>query len=606
MTRWDRDQSIRVGWALDRALAEGRAPADLHVAAQALLPGRYLTALGWLNLTHLPAVIVSLLISRSESEHGANPRFADLAKWLWSQQDARLAATCGYIAAAMMGEKNARGQERNAPRTISGTLSSLAPLLRRPEESPLTPGNINTYLRNYALGVSEGTSHLMASTRVQNLRLYIVATDAQTRLIENEPHLEGQLAPWALPLFSAPLDLDDLLLQARADQTARRQRRLDALMPKILPLFLVNECRSFAFQALYAAAKEARLRFVEGGRAPLQYDVTLPDHSATLSFRITTDRHLDQEARDMGSALPNRFSHADVVLTEYLGAYSPSGEPLEKPFFAVLHDAWYDTALRQCLLGAGHRKLDFTQGRSGVMRPSGGLHRLCQQHYACARAAGQQPRVLLDMDALSAGVAYGTLFVLLTLATGMRIHEGQQIRIDKGYSGRSEGYFTFQVLAKYGKRAPQTPTFHQVPKRLNPHITHLMALHEERWPGWPVLHPERAKAMGYTTGKYLFSTGTACLLQTHLRGLARHCSLGVELEGLADFFAAHDLRYANTLARLDLGTPLHVIQEGLGHRYKDTTLTYTFGQTTSTTHLQPIPQQLTLWESLQARLPTGL
>jgi len=607
LNRRDRTDGILVGWALDRALQGGLAPADLLSVAQMLLPDRYLETLGWANLTHLPEPVLSLLVTRSESERGMNPRFRDLAHWLCGQRDPWLAATCGCIAAAMLGETNARGEERNAPNTILGTISSLAHLLRSPDASIQTEHTIRRFLINYVKGENENVSRSLASTRIQTLRLYLVAAGAQARLIESEPHLEVRLTLWLLPPVLLPLDIDDLLRQARQEQKERRQRRLNALMPNILKLFTVNEGRAAAFQALHAAARDAQTQFVDGGNMPLRYDVTLPDRSATLSFRIATVRLLDEEARDAGLALPIRQTLLNAVLTEYLGACDASGKPLERPFFVELHDAWYDTACRERLLAAGHRMHDFSCLVHGLIRPRRGLHRRCQLHYNCARAAGQLPRTLLDMRTLSAGIAYGTLFVMLAFATAMRIHEIQQLRVEKRYSHKSDGHISFQVLPKYGKREPKKLKVYQIPSRLHPYLIHAITLHEEQWPGWPRLSPYRADAMGYQRGQYLFSTGTRCLDQGALIGLARHTSVGVEVKGMKDFFASHDLRYANTLAHLDIESPISVIQAGLGHRYQGTTLTYTFGQTTGTTpYLRPNGRHLTLWEALQARLPADL
>ncbi|GAA5437634.1 hypothetical protein [Deinococcus aquaticus] len=607
MNPWDRNQSVRVGCALDRALQGGIAPADLLPVAQMLLPDRYLETLGWANLTHLPEAVLSLLVTRSESEQGMNPRFRDLAYWLRGQRDPWLAATCGCIAAAMMGERNAHGEERNAPKTIADTVASLAHLLRSPEAPLLTEHTVRHFLINYTQGGNENVSCSMAATRVQNLKLYLVAAGAQGRLIENEPQLEARLAPWLLPPVSLTLDIDDLLRQAREEQRERRQRRLDALMPNILPLLTVNESRAAAFQALHAAAREAHSRFSEGAHQPLRYDVILPDCSATLSFRIATVRQLDEEARAAGIALPVRKTLLDDVLTEYVGACDASGTPLEQPFFADLHDAWYDAACRERFLEAGHRMHDFVDATYGVMKPKQGLNIRCQLHYTCARAAGRRPRILLDWSALTLGVAYGTLFFMLAFANAMRIHEIQQMRVDKNYSHRSEGRISFQVLPKNGKRAPGKAKIHQIPDRLHSHVIRLMTLHEERWPGWPVLKPYKADAMGYQGGKYLFSTGDTCLRQNSLRGFARHTSAGLEVHGMEDFFASHDLRYANALARLEKETPLPVIQAELGHHYQGTTLTYTFGQTIGTTHhLQPRGRHLTLWEALQAKRSADL
>ncbi|UQN10216.1 site-specific integrase [Deinococcus sp. QL22] len=603
----------RIGQAIDRSVMAGQAPRAHREIARLFLPEQYLESFGWRNFNDLPYSIVRLLISRSHStaDHVC-PDYRELAVWLHGLQDRWLATTCASIAAAMLGEQRSDGSERYTPTTIKKTANGVLSLLRasRDERHPLGTSSVSTWLNAYMAGDYGGPPQ--KASRVQQARWYDIAAQAQIRLITAHPQLAKQLSPWILPPLDSTLDSAHIAA-ARREQQERRERQIQAFMPHVLPLHLVVESRALVFRSLHECYTQEKLHFEKGGRVPRPYAVPLPDGSATLRFRLVTVATLNQEARQQGilDRIPGRIKDrsllADQILTEYLGAWDADGNALSLPFFVPLHEAWYDETARKALTLTGHRASDFE--RWGSAAPLGSLRTQCQAYAQQSRAAGRTPKVLLDMDVLCAGVAYGALYILAALEAGLRIHELQQFRVDAGYSDVVEKRFKFTVYPKGRKRSRSAPVPHDFPPELSPYVMEAMRLHEQLWPGWSTTMPERGAVLGLTEGEYLFSKDKCGMTQHALLSFARHVSLGVPIvmaDGEYLVQAGHMYRYMCGRIRDQLGDSIDEIQQAFGHQTSAMTRIYLGSKVSRmATFLKP-QRSLTLWEALQVNLPEDI
>ena len=597
-----RQLAVTVGWRLERALQGGRAPIALQGVARALLPGRYLPSLGWQNLADLPDDVLALLIERSNALGQLVPaEHRLLAKLLFHHRERPWAAVLACAAAALLGERGPRGGDRNAPMSIVNTVKQSASVIGAvfAAHSRL---RISAVLRAYVAGQYGGPSK---SVRAHHVEQYLIAVEAQARLIACTPGVQTRLEPYLLPRPESPLNVAQLLVSAQDAERTRRTRQVDTLMPYYSTLVWVVATRAAVFRAIHAAATRAREKFRLRDGTPVPLSVRLADGSATLLFRMVSVAQLDQEARGVVATRRARPALTGQVLTEFLGAQDDRGTALADPFFVTVYRAWYDPAVRAALVQAGYPQSDFAACRTGLLRAPGRLGQFCGQHLRAALAAGRTPQVLLDTDSMCAGVAYGALALMLSFATGMRLHEMQQIRLEDEYVGLSQdGSIHCVVEPKARKRSRRAPLRHIIPAAVQPYWREVVRVHDQLWLTWKRVHIQNGIEMGLSAGVYLFQTRDTALRQTDLQRLTRYVVFGMDLngqDGRRVNVSSHLLRHGYGRARIELGHSLAQIQAALSHWSPDATYLYT-GPVKQLHPLAKPASTRTLWEAL---LPIG-
>lgn len=216
-------------------------------------------------------------------------------------------------------------------------------------------------------------------------------------------------------------------------------------------------------------------------------------------------------------------------------------------------------------------------------------------------------------------MAYGALITLLALASGMRIHELQQIRLD----GRPDDICGEPSLPHFGinfkdntiycvvypkghKRDKRSPVTHILSLHLQSYWRHVVQLHDLIWPSWHSVAPEHADELGLDAGIYLFQTDSTALLQTEMRCLARAVSFGIPLTtsvGERVSLTTHLLRHGYAHMRASLDHELTTIQAALGHHDIRMTRRYT-GAAVPQSREMPVSSSIqNLWSALTFRFP---
>lgn len=586
---------LSAGFVLDKALMEGRAPEYLKENLKIFSENKYLDTLGWNNLTHLPPLILHLLIQRSEShELFIASEYRKIAVALFGYREQHFGVAVGLVAAAMLGEKVDGYRERNAPLSILGILYSVAAIMKTLAKKypliSLDTVNADELLEEYLNGqLDSGT---LRSSRIERVGNYQLAVDAQKRLLENQPHIADRLSQWLLPIPQQPINHARLANEMQSLRENRRSTEVKALMKNLTTRLYVTATRAEVFNDFYKLSKKARQQYHEGDGSPVVFHQHLHDGSAILKWRVISAAAVDCDLRGVTTA--RRFTDGHI-LTEYLGATDSSGRHLPETFLTTVYHGCYAPA-----------RSSRTNLPRGVLRPAGQINKLLRESIAADLRERRPIRVYVDANAFSLGIAYGSLAMLIIITLGMRQHELQQIRIDPGFSRFSNGKMEFQIYPKARKRDRKLKTSYAIPPRIQIYFLRVFKLHEEIWPHWPVGFPENGSEFQLEAGEYLFYGERAPFSAADIINLMHWTAAGIPLEFDEKTIdqTAQLMRHGNAQIKKELKFTLNEIQRGFGHRSRRTTRTYTDIETQGK-HLEEPVSTRTVWEAISAVLPSS-
>ncbi|WP_144012430.1 hypothetical protein [Deinococcus sp. LM3] len=584
---------LSAGFVLSKALAEGRAPEYLRENLTIFSQSRYLDALGWNNLNHLPQVVLQLLIERSKSHELFIPsEYRKIAVALFGYREQPFGVTVGLVAAAMLGEKVDGYRERNAPLSILGVLYSVAAVMKALEKkdpfASLDTVNANALLEEYLDGqLDSGT---LRSSRIERVNNYQLAVDAQKRLLESKPHITDRLSRWLLPIPQQPIDHAQLANDMQSLRKNQRSVEVNALMKNLTTRLYVIATRAEVFHHFYELSKKARQQYVQGDGSPVVFHQHLHDGSAILKWRVVSAAAVDCDLRGVTTA--RRFTDGHI-LTEYLGATDGSGRHLPETFLTTVYHGCYAPA-----------RSSRTNLPRGVLRPAGQINKLLRESIAADLREQRPVRVYVDANAFSLGIAYGSLAILIIITIGMRQHELQQIRIDSGFSEDVDDIIEFQIYPKARKRDRKQKTSYAIPPEILTYFFRVFDLHEEIWPRWAVGFPKNGSEFQLESGEYLFYGERAPFSGSDIINLMHWTAVGVPLEfdNKAVEQTAQLMRHGNAQIKKELKFTLNEIQRGFGHRSGKTTRTYTDIETQGN-HLETPVLVRTAWEAISAVLP---
>jgi hypothetical protein len=588
-----------IGQLIATSLLEGRAPQHLRAHVQWLLPGRCIAALGWRNLAaHLDPVVLALARQtpgpggRSPGDGPVDPTLRDIVCVLYRMRDRPFLSTLAFMALALLAEQSPRGK-RYAPNTVHSMLVALSSALCRiTDDHALATWAAFVPARHWGPYVRGERRPWSPETLAHYVAVYHQCVAATEQWLAARPRTADHLRPHALP--DLPRSVDEQLRHYRSTQpsTSRRAAQADALMPDYLRLLRLVMDRATVFEALHQAYIAAKNDAT--ATAPRLFQVALPDGSACLHFQIWSAPDLYRRTDPNRTVWPVLEGE---VLTEYLGA-TRDGVPLPEAFFARICRAWFDPARRQDMVDRGDPRSDYAHGRLGLPRPPGRLFGLGKRVTAAALAQGREPRVLLDVDALCAGMAYGALAYILITATGMRIHEVQQIRVEDGYIfARPEG-IEVHLRPKGYKDTRKPCAVHRLNLQIAPYWLRALAVHAHCWGNHVVVAMEGGTRLRLEPGVYLLQAGGTMLRGSELGRLLRYITHGHGLrtaQGEPVNLVPHLGRHGNARARRSLGHDMQDIQAGLNHSNRTATAHYVGAQEPG---LLPVPPTGTLWEAL--------
>jgi len=588
-----------------KAVVDDGAPAWCRAEdIQALGPDILVRILGWRNLQRW--VSPPLLQFAERRAEGQSPAALwALIHFLYSHRDRWYFGHLVLAAATLTGEQ-IDGADRNEPSSRLTCIKHLATCLQKSGLSAgYTSAQLDQALSDMLCG---GQAAGQTSCLAEYVTDYGRCVDAQARWVTERPvelrALSSYLLPEATWIYTPEARRASRV--AKRNQEKRRHRAVKAILPFIKPLGHQVLGRAVVLRAIGQAYLSTFRRIedqdIHGEAVP--FEVTLPDGSATLRFSLRQVRTLNPAQFPRSC----RWSGiADCWLTEYLGAEDASGTSLPLPFFAVLHQAWYDPAV-SAALATSMPSTDFQPSTSGLLRPAGILGECVTVMTTSAIQRGEPYRFLFDIPALCTGTSIGTLLLLLSINTGLRIHELQQFRLDWGYIGQSPADgerpddFWVRYLPKGGKQA-----------RLDSRECLIDGMHQPLWrevlawlgrtggiSGRAVL--EYGALHGMEAGTYLFQFRGRGLSQVKLLKLVRAVCLGltvVDAEGRPVHLTSHLLRHGNTRIRDELGHDSETIRQGLGHRSRKAPEHYRGPRSErgQSGMLGPI-EALTLWQCL--------
>lgn len=594
----DQVSSIAIGHVLDRALVDNLIPATYSGFVRMLLPGRFLLHLGWKNL-HCPAALLQLLTQRAQVTNPAviDPRHVDLVKLLVHHNSSVWGVHLVCVAAALIGEVRQDGRARWAPNTIVNMIKRSAAVLRSLHAAQeLHMGHVDPSgaLEKYALGQLPDVQGRHTSTLAVDVHAYLSGVASQVRM-QAQHRRPAWLGPWLLPAPRRALVHLPSMRQARAEQAVRRLAQVEVIIPHVAELTALIQQRMNAFEQMHTAFVEAR-RTARSTGDDCAFDVRLTDGSATLKFCTVSTTRVDRHFR---VALPE----PDVVLTEFLGAWGPDGEPLTDPFFVSLYRAWVDPAYQARLISAGHISSDLNAHTAGLLRPSGRALEFCQRQVRSAVENGGHVATYVDMDACCAGIVYGGFALLILMFSGLRIHELQQIRVDaENVIGGTDmpplhlhdGRISVQVFQKSAKN--RAPVQHVLPRELTLIWIQARALRTAAWGPEQAVEMEGGPEFGLASAHYLFQAHGQGLRQTDINRMLRAASFGLELpSGQPVYVTAHMERHLYSKRRARRGDDPADIQHALGHT--DARMTAMYAETTGGGDWPSTPSG-TLWDAL--------
>jgi hypothetical protein len=416
------------------------------------------------------------------------------------------------------------------------------------------------------------------------------------RLLLSHPSAAEVLQPWLLP--PVPIQLTDAPARVAAVDAGRRRRRAEqtkGLMPGYLSTLSLVLRRAAVFEALHASYLEASSHVTEA-TSPQPFDFVLPDGSATLHFQLWDAKSLAATAQLR--AVNSIAALEGKIVAEFISA-SHGDITLQDPFFVEVGEAWVDPYVRARLVGrTGGRKADYVDFKSGFLRPPGPLLHLVRELAASRSSAGQRPRALFDIDALSTGMAYGALLYLIIVATGMRANEVQQIRAEASYMHATSEGITVGVYPKGCKWDRKHLVNHQLDPQIQPYWLRVLAVHERCWGPYCKVKMQAGDLLGLAPAVYLFQAGGKLLHVAQLGSLLRFATHN---HGLTDDTGApiviqpHLLRHAYARSRRALGHDVRAIQAGLNHANQIMSREYIGDQ-----EVGPLtaPTAATLWDAL--------
>jgi len=600
-----------VAFAVDEVLSMGQGDRRVMPVVQAFLSGRYIRSLGWANAAPQIDWEVLELIDRCSGAHGGPvpAEYLVVSRFLYGYREEPFASSLFFAASALMAEQGPGG-ERFSPATILSQMNGVGRMLR----DIFLQHGLNTIDEfdadcHLSLYIASGNPAVDVTTRVQRVRDYLTCSHSQRKWSLTHPEAGRLYDRYRLPLPTETIDADDAVRNGNREQWKRREAQVRALLPNLLPMLDTVEKRALVFDGIHEAYRSALSVFLKNLNAtvPFPFSVRLPDGSAILKFnlwRIGALVRADHLEELLG---PDRAETEGEVITEFVGAETLEGTPLPAPFFVPVQRAWHSGQGREQLSGTQSTN-EYRQTPPGLLRPSGGVSHLVTEYTERAVTYGREPRVLLDIDAVCTGMAYGVLAIVVAYATGMRANELLQLRADPDWTDMDEhGNLICGVYPKNGKRAKQSKTEHVIEAELVPYWTRLVALHEQRWGPLKVVLPERGAMAGLEAGRYIFQVDHKALGQKRLLKVMRFAAFGLELQtadGRPFTLASHLLRYGYARTRQQLEHPPEAIKAGLGHDSDTTAALYagTRHRTEQPDIFAPFASG-TLWEAMLPDAP---
>lgn len=599
-----RTHLARIGGAVDRAVLTGRAPRELVNVAHMLMLHRPPESRGWANLV-IPTATMLLLLRRSASpsEHEVNPEMSGVYKFLCHHRGKPWAMTIVCVAIALMGERGSDDRERNTPKSILVLIKMLTKLLECVFESRelVSVREIkNSDLVNYLKGSYGGQGE---HARHRQVQAYLYCVDALARL--RSVSSEHEILPVEchfLPVLNAPADL--IGSPNKTLRSSRRAAQIRATTVNYHILRSLAQQRSLIMNYLLQNYR-AFLKEQDLSNGAVEFNISLEDQSATLHFQIDSFQRMYAEVHK-GDLRYNRVGkYEDVALIKYCGA-TKGGIQLEGvPYFIDYLMRRFSPAIA-AEDSNGHPNSDYKSKISGLITPTFAISRFARKESLALMAEGDASKILFDLESVYAASALGTLIAMLGTGTGMRIHEIQQIRLEKDFIGTMKDDRTkIYVYEKGEKRENAVLTEHILESKITSLILDVINNHKYRQGKFSVLELEDGPAFGFSAGRYLFQWNNRTLTKIDMNVLLRFCIHGTVLRdpvtGERMSLSACLLRNAYGQARKKSGHSKLEIQHALNHSESQMTDHYLREEIQLPSLLRP--PALTDWEALGGRHP---
>lgn len=596
-------QQLRtIGLAVDRAITAGQVPRELMDVAQMLLPHHTRKSGGWANLV-IPEETMLLLVRRSGSASAfeVNPEYAEICTLLCHYRHERWAMTVICIAIALMGDRKSNGRERNTPKSIVTLLKKVACVLKcsfRARSLHAARELKNSDLVNFLSGAYGGPGPL---TRHSQISAYLYCVDALMRLRVNCKR--NEILPidcYFLPKLAVPAGL-----LSKPHKTLRSDRRSSQIRGATVNYHLLRSLiiqRSAIMNYILREQKEAE-EAVRNGAGPVELNIELADGSATLHFILDSYQrmYVERYSGDSRRAIPS--PGGDTIITKYCGATRNGVILTETPFFVDYLARRYTRFLAQEELN-GHPISDYKSSISGLITPPAASSLFVRKLSESEMLRGNPSGIYFSLEAVCAASAFGNLVIMLASGSGARIHELQQIKIEKYHYGLLEnGRIWINIYGKGQKRDKALLTKHILESDIKSLWRAVIHNNGSEKGNLDIVKMQGGSAYAIPAGRLFFQWNGRALLEIDLNLLLRFAAHGTclidPISGQRISLTSCLFRAAYAQARKKAGHSKKAIQNALNHTEAQMTDHYLRGEASLPSLLQP--PKLSDWDALIGR-----